>query len=143
MIEYRPLKAEHLIAMRAQSAQTRDLSFLVGFAEPARLEDGMTFSGWVDNACVAAGGVLPRWPGHGDVWCVLAPDARFELLSLTNFGRELFDAQPYRRLTATVLCDFLPGHRWLEMLGFTREIARMRAFDPDGRDHAQYVRIRE
>lgn len=143
MIEWRPCLPEHVRALKAQPQQEADLAFIVGSNLIDRVSEGLAFSGWIAGVCVAAGGIVPKWPGHGEGWCVLTPAVGRELLSVTHFVKGLLDIQPYSRLTTTVLCDFEPGHRWVEMLGFTMECPRMKAYDPAGRDMAQYRRLKE
>jgi RimJ/RimL family protein N-acetyltransferase len=46
----------------------------------------------------------------------------------------------FRRIEATALCAQQPACRFLERLGFRFE-AIMRAYGPDGRDHALYARV--
>jgi hypothetical protein len=44
------------------------------------------------------------------------------------------------RVTATVETDFVPGCRWLEVLGFKKHPDILESYGPDGRDHFAYVR---
>lgn len=142
MMTFRACRPEHVHAVDVQPEQQGDKEFLLTIG-PETVVRGMSFSAWTGETCVAAGGVFPQWPGHGFAWILIAPAAAPEMLCLTRFSRQLFDTQPYRRLTTYVRCDFAAGQRWAKLLGFELECERMKAYDPLGRDCAQYVRLKD
>lgn len=141
MLDYRPCLPEHVRALRAQTEQQADHAFVIA-SGMGNVTKGLTFSAWLDGECVSVGGVTPTWPGSAVAWCMISPAIRPAMTSLTRFSASLFDLQPYRRLSTSVVCGFEPGHRWVKMLGFVLEAERMPAYDPVGRDCALYARVR-
>jgi RimJ/RimL family protein N-acetyltransferase len=64
-------------------------------------------------------------------------------LAATRMALRMLDEahrQGIRRIDATVVRDFAPGHRWARLLGF-RPYARLEAYGPDGQDHVGYERL--
>lgn len=125
-----PFKPEHLDAIELQDA------LLIG---PIKDQLPMYIKGeaWtvITDRIICCSGLIPTTLG-AHLWAVIAKDAPMVVLhkiALRAFGT-------YRlRLSATVETHFLPGCRWLEMLGFERvEIAE--GYGHYGRDHYVYVR---
>ncbi len=84
---------------------------------------------------IACTGLVPTTLG-AHLWAVIAKDA--PMIVLHKMALRAFEV--YRlRISATVEVNFLPGCRWLEMLGFEQlEIAD--GYGHDGCDHYLYVR---
>lgn len=68
---------------------------------------------------------------------------RYDLLwAIRNLSEYLDEAQrDCTRIECSVLSNFSQGHRMAEVLGFRPE-GLMRQYDPLGRDHTLYSRIR-
>lgn len=132
---------EHLDALSLQDAQ----AYIGQFVTPeyaawlAEYGDGYTV---IDgDYVVACAGVAKQWEGRGMAWALLAKESGRCFLPLHRAVLRYLDFAGYRRIEATVDAEFMPGHRWLMMLGFERE-GRMPAYAPDGRTHDLYARIR-
>lgn len=125
-----PFKPEHLDAIELQDAS------LIG---PIKGQLPMYVKGeaWtvITNRIICCSGLVPTTLG-AHLWAVIARDAPMIVLhkiALRAFGT-------YRlRISATVEATFLPGCRWLEMLGFER-VAIASEYGHDGCDHYVYVR---
>ena len=92
---------------------------------------------------VFVGGALHMWTGRAELWARVDRGCRRDMVAITREVAKFIavDCSKIRRLEAVVECDFEPGHRWVRMLGFRLDAARMPAFYPDGRDCSLYSRI--
>lgn len=136
-----PFKAEHLDTMDLQPAQKDALSFIPAKQYKA-LEGPTAFSLFANGECVACVGAVEAWPNRAQVWTLISGKAGKHMKSITGAIKRMLTIAPWRRIEAQVDCDFAQGHRWMRMLGFSMEVERMTAYLPDGRDAAQYVRLR-
>lgn len=136
-----PFKAEHLEGIELQPAQ-KDALHWIPAEQYKALEGPTAFSLFSDGECVACVGAVEMWQGRAQVWTIVSNRAGKDMKSVTKVIKRMLTIAPWRRIEATVDCEFEQGHRWMRLLGFTLEIERMVAYLPDGRDAAQYVRIR-
>ena len=143
MMEFRACYPEHIRLIKVQPMQREGFEYMIGNGFENRVLGTLAFSGWLGTTCVAAGGVFPQWGRHGIAWMLASEAIGPELLRLTRFGRALYQASPYDRITCDVLCDFTDGHRWAKLLGFELECERMVKYDPMGRDCALYRWLRK
>ena len=89
----------------------------------------------ITDRIICCSGLIPTTLG-AHLWAVIARDA--PMIVLHKIALRAFGTYGLR-LSATVESGFLPGCRWLEMLGFERvEIAK--GCGHDGCDHYVYVR---
>lgn len=100
-----------------------------------------------DGTVLACAGSISYWPGRGAVWAMISMlVSRAEFLAihrrLLEHLRLLRERDGMRRIEATCLAGWGNGRRWLDLLGFGFE-GVMRAYAPDGQDHALYARVRE
>lgn len=135
-----PCLPHHLASVTAQVEQVPDQAMLIG-AAPELLR-GFAYSVLQDDDCLFCGGVMAKWHGSGTAWALFSPRARPAMLAITRFALKILDVAPYRRIETTALTGFIPAHRWLSRLGFEMEAATMRNFDPAGRTHTLYSRVR-
>lgn len=97
---------------------------------------------------VAAGGLVPQWPGRAVAWMLFGEAVRpRHRVAAFHFARAWMDAvqseaKELRRIDCTVPLDFAAGHRYARRLGFKEE-ALFVAYAPDGAAHVQYVRLAE
>ena len=143
MLALAPFKAEHFNKLDIQPAQRWAVRH-VG----KELLKGLESSGWSttvlkDGAPVFVGGVMSNAEHCGTVWCYIGLGlTQQEFVSLHKHVLRFIEALPYRRLDMIVSVDHKEGHRWAELLGFTCEAQRMRAFLVNGEDAALYARVR-
>ena len=137
-----PFTLKHYEAMKVQDAQ-RYIGDYVSDHDVRSLMQHDAFAGVLDDGTVVgACGMYEQWAGRASVWALLSCSAGDNFIQVHRAVARFLDMQSYRRIEATVECDFTAGHRWMEMLGFKKEAERMESYDPDGRPHALYARTR-
>lgn len=106
----------------------------------SHLERSGSWTALYDLEPIACGGVVQQWPGRYLGWTCLNRAAAPHMLYLTRAAKRKM-GHINGRIEMTVRCDFEPGHRWAEMLGFTIETPILKAYGPEGEDHTSYVRF--
>lgn len=134
-----PLKQEHLERIDAQGAQEYVSSWITPEIK-AELAGSMSFAAVDGDEVLGVGGVLEYWDGRAAAWAILSGNCGRQFVKIHRAVLAFLTLKKYRRLEATADVGFGPGHRWLEMLGFTLETPRMRGYMPNGADAAMYVR---
>jgi len=135
-----PFQAGHLAQLSLQEAQMY-LSDWVTRKSALVLEDAPSYTALVDGDPVAAAGILPQWHGRAIAWAFLSNMGAGQFIGVHRAVKGFLDGCYVQRIEMTVDCDFPEAHRWAEMLGFTMEAERMRAYSLDGRDCALYARV--
>lgn len=141
MIEFKRCRPEDVERLQVQAEQALDKHFVISSGAHALVAQDWTFSAFDGAQLVGVGGVARLWANHGQVWALLAPDIGRSMTQFVRFTKDLLATQQHHRLSAFVQCDFEPAHRLVQMLGFTCEAQRLRAYDPAGRDVALYGRV--
>lgn len=136
-----PFKKEHLDGLLVQPAQ-KHVQEWVKTVNYGVLEGPSAYSVFENGECLGCGGLTEVWPGRAQIWSILSAGAGKHLTAITKITKRVLNISPWRRIEATVDCDFEQGHRWVRILGFTLEAERMTAYMPDGKDVALYARIR-
>lgn len=94
---------------------------------------------------LAAAGVVPHWFGRAEAWLLVTQECtRRELVAGLRFARGFLDGvqqDPRWRRVEIFVRQGAPTS-FATALGFTEE-ARLRSFDPLGRDYALWSRIAE
>lgn len=111
-------------------------------ADAKALEGPHAFTGLHDGKVIAVAGLADVWPGRALLWSYMGGHAGPHMVAIHKVALRMIAAYEGARIEADVDVDFKPGHRWIKMLGFELETARMRKYRPDGGDMAKYVRIR-
>lgn len=122
----------HLDEMQVQESQTYLQPFLPELLEHYRDGDAWTVR---RGRVLACGGIINTEVG-GHLWGVVSRGAPLTVLHKI-VARALSTYQ--MPITATVETDFLPGCRWLKLLGFKQHGVEPK-YGPDGRDHYVFVR---
>lgn len=134
-----PFRAWHyqwLIASR-RSAEAWPVKLSTGLL--ANLERSNSWTAVAVGEPVAVAGTVQQWPGRHVAWAYLGEDIGPRMLWITRETRKRL-ADVKGRIELTVRMDFLPGHRWAEMLGFAVEHPCLKAYGPRGEDHVLYTR---
>lgn len=98
-----------------------------------------------DGRVLAAGGLVPMWPGRGMAWLMLSPFAgrRDRAIALTRAQTQMKAAQQHaawRRIEMYVRADA----PWRDTFGDLMDMqceGLMRGFDPFGRDYLLFARV--
>jgi len=105
---------------------------------------GPAWTGELDGRIIGCAGLGLLWQGRAQTWCVLAPNIpkrawigihRAVAVRLAQMG-----ALNIWRIEADALFGYLPGARWLRMLGFEQE-GLARAYGPDRQDYLRFARV--
>lgn len=126
----------------AEQGATSHLRHLVTDAHLAALAaQPHSYTAMCGDTPIACGGLVEHWPGRGELWGVLAGGWTKEFRAVHNATRRFLEVVRPRRTEWAVAVDFPAAHRWARLLGFQLEVPRLRAYGPDGRDYALYVRV--
>lgn len=96
----------------------------------------------LDGEIMFCVGIDERWPGVGEVWFVMSPEAAkhpgvfWALRTLIDQAHE----KGYHRLQAAVSVPWQQAARFAEWLGFEAE-GYMEKFGQDGQDYLLYARV--
>lgn len=140
-IYFRPFEPAHLGLLDLPAAERGPVNAgeWAAFLAPA-----FTWTGFVEGRVVGCAGLVPQWPGRAQAWLLVGPALpRRAWPAITAKVAAILDAghaAGFRRIEATVVDGFAPGHRWIRRLGFRAE-GLMRGYGPDGRDHWLYARL--
>lgn len=138
-----PFQGWHLGAMRVQPAQARAVEQLTP-EQRASLASPLSWTLFEGSRPIVCAGVAEIWRDRGLLWSYLSADVTPRVFRIVHrHAKMLLTLVPYRRVEATAVCGFEPGHRWLRTLGFEMECPRMAAYDPLGNDHALYALVRQ
>lgn len=138
-----PFEPAHLEQLKLQKGQ----EYLTPYLGQAEIT-GEAFTGFSESGRMlgCAGFVptdlVPSTHPKALAWAMLCEMTRGEFVAVHRTVRDMLERQPYRRITATVDCAFLEGHRWVRQLGFHLEAPRMIFGGLNGRDCSLYARIR-
>lgn len=140
-MEIKPFRADHLRRLMLEPSN----QYMRPMIDPGQAEvleiTSTAFAGIESGRVVGCGGIMPVWPGRAIAWSVLAADSGPCMVHIHKVTCRLLDLRPERRIEATCDATFSAAHRWLRMLGFRLEAARMDAFTPDGAAHSLYARV--
>ena len=136
--------AADLALIDVQPIQARELATLPGFMAAAYERFGAPSVTIHDGKdIVACMGLLPLGESKALAWAFMGRSAADHMTFLFKFTAEHLDAAPFRRIEATVVAGFEPGHKWHRMLGYTLETPEgMKMYDEEGNTHYQYARAR-
>lgn len=132
-----PLIGAHIRAIVPQAAQRGKLHRQT----EAYATNGTSWTVWTGTEIIFCGGIMPIWPGRAYAWSILTERAGLHFVGLHRIVRTYLNESSVKRIEVHVDADFLPGHRWVRLLGFNYE-GIMRSFNPDGTDAVLYARIR-
>jgi hypothetical protein len=96
----------------------------------------------LDDKVVALYGHVPLWAGRTMLWSYLGADAGGSMVALTKEVRRVVaaNAVEFPRAEAYVERHHEAGHRWMKLLGFTRESGIMKKF-AHGHDYVLYAKV--
>lgn len=141
-MEIQPFTVEHYRRIIKQPAQEYVGEFITEDHVKALIKHDAFAAIMPDGKVLGAAGLHCDVDGRATVWALLSPSVEPKLfLKIHRTAERYLAVQPYRRIEATVDCDFKEGHRWALALGFELEAERMRKYDPAGRDHSLYARV--
>jgi hypothetical protein len=107
---------------------------------------GPAMTAVVGDRPIGCAGIVIPWPGVGSAWMILADDAATHILWITKtvvaFLRAMQRLNGLHRIEALALQECVKNQRWLEMLGFQREVYGVaHGFLSDRRDMVRYEMV--
>lgn len=141
MIELKDYRPEDLFKLDLQDSQAYLKEFLTLDLAESLVNPGLSWSVWRGDEVLACSGFSEIWPERACLWAYVSRNIGRDFVAFHRLSRRIVDTQPFKRVEITVDCDFMEGHRWAAMLGFTLEAGRMRAYTPSGKDFSLYSRV--
>jgi hypothetical protein len=109
------------------------------------LEKSNAVTGTVDGVPMVCGGVLPYWPGRGQVWCVFNEESKESFVPVLRGIKKFLDSVDFRRIEICVPCDepiTETAARRAQLLGFEIECLRAKKYLPTGEDCVLMSRVK-
>lgn len=94
-----------------------------------------------DGQVIAMWGAEEAWANRMIVWALISRHAGPLMPVIHRHAVRFLASLDARRLETYVDVGFMPGHRWIKMLGFEVE-GYMKAFRATGEDMVMYARVR-
>lgn len=136
-----PYRPDHLALLQLQPVQAFMGDFIMHPGYPEALaKAGPAYTGMVGRDVVICAGVIVDLPGRGTAWALLSNKACRHLLGCTRAVENFLRDVEMRRVQTYIETSFEAGHRWAQLLGFTRE-GTLRAWGPAGEDYDLYARV--
>lgn len=132
-----PFNISHLIRLQAQSSQRWITDEIRRDAIEAMARTN-AFAAVTPERVLCCAGLIEVHPQRAVAWAACADRLAPYFPKIHHAALRLFKLSGYRRIEATVPCDFPAGHRWANALGFEVEADRMLGFGDDGKDHTLY-----
>ncbi|MDP2619909.1 MAG: hypothetical protein Q8P46_06985 [Hyphomicrobiales bacterium] len=142
MILVLPYRAKHLDLIDIDPHQAQFGRFLTP-AVAASLEGPFAWTGVKNGAVLGCVGLQKKWLDHYVAWAVFSRRAGAHMLEVVRTVKGRLPFLPGGRIEAAAACDSPGDRKFLELLGFELEAARMRRYSPDGRDFALYALVKE
>ena len=144
-----PFRAEHFYELMPQARQQTDLANMAGrddWSPESLIGQEFATSAFCDDRLLGFAIVTPLWVGRACVSVFFSVEMnRYSLLwayrTIVAKLDELQVQPRFRRIEASVLESFPQAHRMICGMGFVSE-GLMRRYDPAGRDHRLYARVR-
>ncbi len=141
MLEIRKFAAEDIKKIRLQNHDLLELNKLPDsfYKAVEPLESYSIFLGDKPIACV---GIVQYWTGRGEVWAVIDRESGASFISLVRALEKLLSKSECTRIEATVIKQFVNGHRLAKILGFDMEASTMKKYGVTGLDYSLYARVK-
>lgn len=142
MIEVVKFKIEHFDKLDEQES-TRKLSSFITRDHMRSLETcEYSFSALKGDKVLFCAGIVEYWKNRGEGWMLFDKNCKSDFVALHNITKRFLDSVPIRRIEAAVDEYFLPGHRWMRLLGFKLEARVLEGYRPEGGNCSLYARVK-
>jgi len=136
-----PFQPRHLESLVLQPAQAVFSRFFDPEYGPSLQNAGPCFSALEGDEILACSGIVKQWDNRAIAWALISGNAGNQFVRIHKAVKRFLDSTEFNRVEAYVDANFDAGHRWIQMLGFSRE-GYMREFMPDGHDAVLYARLK-
>lgn len=138
-------KSDHILELSRESSNKHLQQWITsGLAIHLEKSESITF---IHNGYVAVcGGINPYWDGRGQLWTIFSERTKDNFVPTYRAIKKWLDLlieNSYRRIELSIDCDFPPGRRRAELLGFKLECELARKYLPTGKDCSLYSMVRE
>lgn len=141
-MEVVPFKAWHFYEIEPQAAQAHVVMTTTAAAVDGIERSGRAYTVLADTCPIACFGSVEVYPHRAVVWCLLDKNVGPLMHGCTRIGRNFVDSLPHDRIEMEVDWEFEAGHRWAKLLGFTKEVERIRCYNVQGGDSSIYSRVK-
>ena len=138
------MKAEHLLYMKKNRMVEwidEDLTL-----EKCKLLAENPYSTTIlddEGSVLMVGGVIEHWSSRAEIWAIFSEGSFRHVVGILPLVRAYVETLPHLRVEAVVVKKFKAAHRFLQQLGFDKEVETLRGYYPTGEDVSMYSRIRE
>lgn len=140
MIELVAARADMVTRLRLQNAQLIAGDPMTPETVEWMIANGLALAAIDGDVVIGIAGIFERWDGCGAAWALLAKNIGPNMTTIHRITQRVLDAHPFRRVEAYVVEGYPEGHRWMSLLGFTKE-GVMNQFH-QGQDYGLYARVR-
>lgn len=141
LIEIVPFMAAHLLMLDEQDTERYwgGAVKTAGYAKSLE-KAGPAHTAMRNGKVLACVGLMHQWEGRATAWAVMAKHiGGADYLQIHRATKRFMKLIGYRRIDATVACNFHNAIRWAHALGFKRETPEpMLNYAPDGSAHYLY-----
>lgn len=146
-------KGRHLMveAMKPEHLRNMKKNRMVSWIDPG-LTDGKCeqiannpYSNTIlddEGNVLMVGGVIEHWSSRAEVWAIFSEGSFQYIRPLTSIIRTFVHSLPHKRVEAVAVKKFKAAHRFLENLGFDKEVETLRGYYPTGEDVSMYSIVR-
>lgn len=136
-----PFKAEHLDMIDLQDHQAGFSQQIADKSYGVSLERGSDSFTFVDDLkIIACCGIVTQWENRAVAWALMSRDAGKCMRGIVRAIDNYLKLKRIRRVEAFTTCDFKPGVRMLQILGFRCE-GMAEKYTPDGHDCYLFARL--
>jgi hypothetical protein len=128
-----------------ENPDTRMFGFMGDLPSAWESTSAATMSWFNDkDELTGIGGVIPLWPGVGEMWLLITEQGKKSPVSLLKdskwFIEYLLEKEGYHRLQCSIVCEFVSAHRFISACGFVPE-GIMADYGPNKEHFTRYVRF--
>jgi len=138
---FESMRVEDLGLMDATEPGVREV-ISAGRRHAEDLAKGAAYTAWRDGKPVASAGLLPIHAHRALAWAVIGSCSPMMFLRVHREITRRLARFPFKRVEAAARIDFIPGQRWLQIMGFRCEVVCAEAYMPDGSDASLYALVR-
>lgn len=136
-----PFNPIHLKHINIQADQQATAHWHENDEYQALLMMGMAQTAISNGQIIACAGVFPLTDWMGRAWAIVGQDIGRDLLATSREIKNFLSNTDYARIDTPVRRDFINGHRWCRLLGFTNETPKtgMRCYGFEGETYDLYA----
>lgn len=140
-----PYKKEHAYFVLNMNIEAQGTCLYKNFEEIAKeWEKGRAYTLITDGGIIFCGGIVDLGRNIGEAWMLTSPlffkYIKTSYMVCKNMFNKMCDTSSFKRVQATVFCDFKEGHSFVKHLGMNEE-GTLIAYGPKNEDVIMFARI--